>query len=234
MGLLHTALAAAFVIVGFTIQNVSIVAWTSAPISQYGVLLFANLFFPLMFGAIIVGYAAYKRDARVLLVADDPAQRSLLRWGSLHQICAAVGLFNILNGWAIVYASNPNRTPPLLQAVLQNTGIVFAVPFSILVLGDRKVYCAAWPLGAMALVAASVAVSIIPTITAGGAADEIAGGSSIAWIVIYLLGSECRAGMGWEGESGAGGCGFGIAVGRARARRVATRGVLMQIGRAHV
>ena len=30
-----------------------------------------------------------------------------------------------------VYASPSSRTPPLIQAVLQNTGFLFSVPFSI-------------------------------------------------------------------------------------------------------
>ena len=162
--------------------------WTSAPISPYGILLFANIFFPCFFGTLLVGYASYTRDWSALYVADDPAQRSLLRKGSLAQIAAVVGLLNILNGFLIVYASPPDRTPPLIQAVLQNSGVVFSVPASILVLGDRKAYASREPLVAGALVAASIAVSVLPTVLAGTAGEGFSGGKTIAWVVIYLLG----------------------------------------------
>lgn len=75
------------------------------------------------------------------------------------------------------------------QAVLQNSGVVFSVPASIVVLGDRKAYLSRLPLLAGGLVAASIAVSIVPTIVSGTAGDGFAGGAStIGWIAIYLFG----------------------------------------------
>ena len=123
MGLWQTAI----------VQNVSIVYWTSSPISPYGILLFANCWFPLFFGSLLVAYAIYERDWGVLAVANTAEQTKLWVYGSLAQCAALVGALNILNGFLIVYASPSDRTAPLIQAVLQNTGFLFAVPFSVLV-----------------------------------------------------------------------------------------------------
>ena len=173
-------------------QNASIVYWTAAPISPFGILLYANLFFTSFFGLLLVIFAAVTRDKSALLVADSPIQRSLFtltkRGATLAQLAALVGLLNIANGFLIVYASPPDRTPPLIQAVLQNSGVLFAVPASKLVLGDRKAYCARAPLAAGALVAASIGVSVLPTVLAGVGGEFSGGAARWAWIAIYLIG----------------------------------------------
>lgn len=64
-------------------------------------LAFSNIWFPLFFGSLLVGYAVVKRDASILAVADEPAQRSLFRKGSLMQLACFTGLANILNGYGI-------------------------------------------------------------------------------------------------------------------------------------
>ena len=207
MSSLGTALAGGGLLVaGFTLQNVAIVYWTAAAISPYGILLYANLFFTGFFGLLLLGFAAATRDASALRVADARAQRALCacacacRGGgggaagagraTLAQLAVLVGLLNIANGFLIVYASPPDRTPPLVQAVLQNSGVLFAVPASKLALGDRKTYCARAPLAAALLVAASIAGSVAPT-AAAGAAGEFAGAGGLAraaWIAVYLAG----------------------------------------------
>ena len=75
-----------------------------------------------------------------------------------------------------------------LQAVLQNSGIIFAVPFSILLLGDKKRYLSPLPLLCIGLVAASIAVSVLPTVLEGHAGDGFNGANSIGWILAYLAG----------------------------------------------
>lgn len=72
--------------------------------------------------------------------------------------------------------------------MLQNSGIVFAVPFSVLLLGDRKKYLTPTPLAIMGLVGASIAVSVLPTILEGHSSDGFSGGRTFAWVAIYLLG----------------------------------------------
>jgi hypothetical protein len=184
-----TLVAAATMITGFTAQNVNIVYWTEQPISNYGILLLANCAFPTFFGVLLLGQAALARDASVLAVADAPAQRSLWRAGSLAQNLCLIGLLNIANGFLIVYASAPDRTPPLIQAVLQNAGVLFSVPFSIWGLRDRKPYCSALPLTAALLIASSVAVSLLPMLLDGGdGGSGLGSGSSIAWTLVYLAG----------------------------------------------
>lgn len=79
-------------------------------------------------------------------------------------------------------------TPPLIQAILQNSGAIFSIPFSIWWLGDKKRYLSAWPLLAALLIVGSVVVSILPTILDGNAGAGVDGGNSVAWCMVYLCG----------------------------------------------
>ena len=115
MSIATILIAAASQIVGFAVQTITLVYWTTADISQYGILMFANIFFPIIFGFVICYNAFRTKSWRAMWVSDEPEQASLFRRGSLMQIACFGGLFNILNGFLIVYASNPTRTPPLIQ-----------------------------------------------------------------------------------------------------------------------
>lgn len=95
------------------------VYWLAAPISPYGVLLFANIWFPLFFGALLVGYAVLKRDWTALQVADLPEERSLLKRGSLAQLTFWTGMFNILNGFGIIYVRGRRQWVGWLATALQ-------------------------------------------------------------------------------------------------------------------
>ena len=75
--------------------------WLSSPISQYGVLLFANVWFPCFFGVLLAGYAIYRKDWAVFAVSDDREQCKLWKYGSCAQISFVVGFLNILNGFLI-------------------------------------------------------------------------------------------------------------------------------------
>lgn len=52
-----------------------------------------------------------------------------------------VGFLNSLNGLLVVYASDPDRTPPYLQAVLTTTSIPYTVGFRYLILRKGKHVC---------------------------------------------------------------------------------------------
>jgi hypothetical protein len=108
------------------------------------------------------------------------------------QVLFLVGFLNTLNGFLIVYASPSQRTPPLVQAIIQNAGVIFSVPFSLLALGDKKRYCSIVPAFAAFLIAASVAVSLTPAFLNGGG-SAISGAQSIGWCIIYLFGVAASA-----------------------------------------
>ena len=148
-------------------------------------------------------------------MGDEPEQSSLFRSGSLMQIACLGGLFNVLNGFLIVYASSPVRTPPLIQArtrqhalysrrhhiqplnlsyflhtqaILQNAAVLFSIPCSKLILRDNKQYLSRWPLIACTLVVMSVVVSVLPTILAGQADEGFDSASAFGWIAVYFTG----------------------------------------------
>lgn len=197
-----TILAALAVIAGFTAQNVTIVFWLQSSVSSYAVLLLCGLSFAAFFALAALAFALRTGDWSVFRVSSDPAESCLFASPfrpagfrlSHAQILAAAGLCNALNGILIVYASSSVRTPPLIQAILQNCNVLFSVPFSKAVLGDTKTYLAWEPLRAAGVVAASVAVSLAPTVWAvasgagGGGARGFNGLNSLAWVVVYTAG----------------------------------------------
>ena len=155
------ALAQAF---GFAVCGVSIVYWTAAPISQFGVLIFIFCWAALAFCCALGILAFRRRSWRVAWVAEDVIECSIFKWGSLHQLAILAAFLNVASGLLQTYASPPSRTPPLIQAALYNTGSLFAVPFSKAILGDRKRYCTAWPIAAGVLVVLGIFTSLLPTL----------------------------------------------------------------------
>jgi hypothetical protein len=178
---------------GYVAQNVLAVKWTTSSLSPYGILMVNCVSFPVVFGAMLAALACVQRDVGVFTRLTSRRSRregSLFACGSQAQTLALVGVFNALNGVFIIFGSPASRTPPLIQAVLQNSGVLFSVPFSKWLLGDRKSYLSPLPLTASALVAASVVVSILPTLLSGGGlgGGSGGGGSAAAWCLIYLGG----------------------------------------------
>jgi hypothetical protein len=107
------------------------------------------------------------------------------------QVLLLIGFLNAMNGFLIVYASPSARTPPLVQAIIQNAGVIFSVPFSLLALGDRKRYCSPLPALAALLIAASVGVSLAPAIMSGNGVGSSA--SALGWCAVYLAGIAASA-----------------------------------------
>ena len=215
MGLVSTALSALAVIAGFTGQNIFIVYWLERPagstdgISAFAVLLLCGCVFAVFFPLCALVFAVRTGDWSVFSVSGDAWESRLLASPfrpsgfrlSHAQTLAAAGVCNALNGILIVYASSPTKTPPLIQAILQNCGVLFSVPFSKLALRDSKVYCAPEPLRAAGVVVASVVVSLLPTVLAlagsssGSSSSSthssdasLTGWSTLAWVLVYTAG----------------------------------------------
>ena len=202
-----TILAALAVVGGFTAQNITIVFWLQSSVSAYAVLLLCGASFALFFVLTAIGFAVYTGDWGVFSVSDDKLESRFLvspfrpsGFRLTHaQTLVAAGFCNSLNGILIVYASSSTRTPPVIQAILQNCGVLFSVPFSKFTLGDVKRYWAWEPLRAAAIVCASVLVSLSPTLWALARGTEGAtgfnGASTLAWVLVYTLGLAPNAAL---------------------------------------
>ncbi|CAH1773513.1 unnamed protein product [Owenia fusiformis] len=82
---------------------------------EYNVLLFSAFWFPIIFYIMVAFIKIFiDRDMPILPTS---------KW--YHVVM--VGSFNGLNGLLVVYASDPSRTPPYLQAVLATTIIPYTV-----------------------------------------------------------------------------------------------------------
>lgn len=95
----------------------------------------------------------------------------------------------------VVYASPPERTPPLISSVLQNSNVLISVPFAKWYLGDTKQYMDKEPLFAATLIIMSVLISLTPTIAQtlsssgdNGDFEENDGNGPVFWAFIYICG----------------------------------------------
>ena len=169
-------------IVGFTGADVSLVYLTTAPVSPIGIQFFASFSLSVIFVTALFVFALREKSWKVLWLYPD-ANVSPLQWGSLYQIAALAALLNVLNGVLTTYASPPSRTPPLIQAILTNSAPLFAVPFSKLLLKDRKRYCTPWPLAAAGTVALGVFVSLLPTLLQGRPDED----AELEWVAVFAV-----------------------------------------------
>ena len=132
--------------------------------------------------------------------AAPAAPNGVSAWlGGLSQLEFMVGPMGAVNAVSALsqwYATPPSRTPPLLQALLPVVMIVASPPLSKLLLRDRKTYTAIVPAAAICLVAASVAVSMLPTMLqaeAGVSAAGESGTDTLLWSVIFLTSQALSA-----------------------------------------
>jgi hypothetical protein len=166
-----TLLAAAAAVGGASVQNISLVWWTSSGISAFAVLFMGCLYFLIAF-LVLIGVRAILSggDWMMFMPSHDWEQNALFVWPkkgqdwTMMQLTFVIGLLGTANSMMNVYASPPNRTPPLVQTVLLNAGVLFAVPLSKCFLGDKKVYLSRKPIAAAFLIMSSVTISLLPSI----------------------------------------------------------------------
>jgi len=132
--------------------------------------------------------------------AAPAAPTGVSAWlGGLSQLEFMVGPMGAVNAVSALsqwYATPPSRTPPLLQALLPVVMIVASPPLSKLLLRDRKTYTNIVPAAAIGLVAASVAVSMLPTMLqaeAGVSAAGESGADTLLWSVVFLASQALSA-----------------------------------------
>jgi len=93
---------------------------------------------------------------------------------------------NALNGFGTIYASPPDRTPPIVQSIIMNLSVVFAIPASKYWLDDKKKYLAPLPIISLSFVILGIIISIIPTLIKG--TTKANGWLSLVWILIFTVG----------------------------------------------
>ena len=100
---------------------------TESSTDEYPVLFFTALWFPFFFLCLVV-----------INKLIDPTMS--LKSTTSHRVMALVGGMNSLNGVLVVYASDPDRTSPQLQAILGTSVIPFTVICRYIILrkGDKN------------------------------------------------------------------------------------------------
>jgi hypothetical protein len=228
MGLLSSLLGAFFASTGLAVSTAASIYWTAAPLSLYAELLYMLLFLGLINFAVLALLALYYRDAKILWVHHDAAQRRLWCWGvrradavtphrlappdgglsapptlaarfdaylaglSQAEALLLLGVNNFFAASVQWYATPPERTPPLVQTILPCASLICAIPLSQIMLNDRKPYTQREPLLAVGLIAASLLVSLAPSVaSASGAAASVGAGTTsptdaLAWSAVFL------------------------------------------------
>lgn len=96
------------------------------------------------------------------------------------------GVFSAAMSLFKVYASHPERTPPVMQSILAGLAIVPNVIFTKVILKKNVVYVKKFIIPSLILLAASLGISVIPLTSSW---DPM----SILWITLYLIGVVARS-----------------------------------------
>jgi len=176
-------LACVGLLVANTAQDINIPLWVHSfgvhPAGAYFIILYSSVVFAIFFpvGYLLIRYVLYA-DKRKNAKYTPPF------WENLKDI-AAVGIMDALNAFIMIFASDPARTPPVLQPVLGNTSIIFSILLSKYYVNPKRVYLNIWVSSAIFLVAAGVGVMIAPVIVQ--CICSLGSLNSVAWLFVYIL-----------------------------------------------
>jgi hypothetical protein len=92
-----------------------------------------------------------------------------LTWSQISQseLLFLMGLCNAFASILQWYSTPPNREPPLLNSIIPSLAVVFSVPLSKYILGDKKIYLSIAPICAFISITLGLIVGLIPTFLAG-------------------------------------------------------------------
>jgi len=103
-----------------------------------------------------------------------------------------IGFFNGINGLMLVYASPPSRTPPLLQALLLNTGIIWAMITTRVLISKEEArlpYCRWQPIVALMALLGGIMLSLSPLINSAVDGDTpiFSDNGGIVWSFVFMF-----------------------------------------------
>jgi hypothetical protein len=171
-------------VVGQSVQNISVIYWINSfnvpmQVTVFPIIFSAGTAFAVVFGIAAVLYATFapvKHRRRALWIS----------WRFFFETII-VGFFNMLNGFLSIFASPPNRVPPIPQSFLGNFGGFFAFYPQKVFLGEHhKRFFTLLPLTSFALILAGTLLSISPQFQ--DASTGFGGLSGIPWILTFLVG----------------------------------------------
>lgn len=158
-----------FNIVGTTIQQTSMPLWLNDWSEPMGILISCSLFYVTIFGILMLlfskRYYPHKSSWKILCLA---------------------GLCDALNSIFIVYASQSNRVPAILQPILYNLNIFSVILSNKLILSDKKKYFNWYVLISIFLILLSVSITSIPFYTNKNVENP---NEFIGWSMIYVIGA---------------------------------------------
>lgn len=164
-----------FLLAGSTTQNTVLQFWVkSFPEGvggPYFIILWSSSLFTIFFGLMYWGRQIVRKDNVV-------NTRSFLGNYALQ------GLANALNGVLIVYSSPINRTPPIIFCVLINTGLVFGMLLTKLLIPTKRHinYCNVSVGVSLMCLAGSIGVTI-----AGNVVEQQGSGTSFGWVTVFWM-----------------------------------------------
>jgi hypothetical protein len=107
------------------------------------------------------------------------------------ELLFVMGAINMLSAVTQLYATPPDRTPPVLQALLPCAMVAASPPISKALLLDRKTYLSPAPIGAALLISAALVVSLLPSflVSSSDAAPSPTESSpdEIAWSIVFFV-----------------------------------------------
>lgn len=166
------------VVVGGILQQTTMPLWSKA-VNPYFILLWAAFMFSLVF-------FIFERILYLNNTGNRPDVRNYL-WTLI-----GIGVLDALNGLFVVFSGIASRTPPVLQALLTNSTILFSIPLTKwLIITKKHINYWHWkPITALGLLFTGITISIIPEIMliVNGKSKFMNENAGMFYTVLFLIG----------------------------------------------
>lgn len=170
-------------VAGQAAENISVIFWVG-DLMKYGaggpyfILFVLCAFFPVFFGICLliatwrnrksVGWSPFILDRR------------------LHRLMFIIGFYNAINGFLILYASPAQRTPPIVQGILGNSGLLVSAIGSKFILKKGNNYFRPLPILSGIFILGAILLSIAPDFAHGH--TKFSGTKTVWWSICFGLG----------------------------------------------
>jgi hypothetical protein len=100
------------------------------------------------------------------------------------------GLYDALNGLFVIYASQPNRVPSIIQPFLTNWSIIASVIGNKFIVRDTKIYNNKFVWSAALCIIGSIVIISVPQLLQGESESAF---DFIIWSLVYIIGASFGA-----------------------------------------
>jgi len=178
---LPTLALSVFLVLGYTLQTVSLPYWLNTFVSGTG-----GPYFVLCWVSLIVALFYFIINGIIWIFK----RTKLPSMKSIYKQLILQGFANCLNGIFVVYSAPISRTPPVFFLILSNLSIVFGIFTTKYIVKDKKYlrYCTSVPLISLAMLGVAVILMFVAKIIYESSASQY-NWWIFLWAPVVIIGS---------------------------------------------